>query len=109
MRDKNIAVTAEELNILKAKLKSLQTLKNICSKIAFPVTVAGMIFFIIYRLDGHMLIAIMLVGIYEFLALVDVSDKFKKEFKAMDEESAKDKSTEDISKEKIEKKGVSDV
>jgi len=88
MNTKDIAVTAEELNTLREKLKSLQTLKNFCSKITFPITVAGVLFFIIYNLDGHMVVTIMLVGMYEYLVIFDVLDMFKKEFKAMDDKES---------------------
>jgi len=97
-QSKDIPVSSEELSILRAKLHSLQKLVKLFSKLGFFLPILGIILFILYKMEGHVFITIMLAGVFEWIALMEASQRFKKEFIELDKEHKY-----------IDKKGVSDV
>jgi len=90
----NTPITTKELGILRAKLRSLEIQKQLFPKLGFLLTIVGITLFIIYEMDGYIFTSILLAAIFEAIALIEVSDRFEKEFEALKEE---------------DKKGVSDV
>ena len=90
----NTPITQEELNILKSKLISLEIQKQLFPVLGFLLTIIGTTLFIIYEMEGYIFTSILLAAIFESIALMEVSDRFEKEFEALKEE---------------DKEGVSDV
>jgi vacuolar-type H+-ATPase subunit I/STV1 len=93
-KNTNTPITAEELITLRAKLYSLEILKQLLPKLGLFLTIVGMALFIIYEMNGYIFTSIFLAGMFESIALMEVSNRFEKEFEALKD---------------TDKKGVSDV